>query len=874
MTQSLKIECLVTDLTLEGEVASFLVTKEQLTAGLSKKADLVEGKIQESNLPNFIANSFQTINQKLVTLEESISDGIQSAKDYSEAYTNEKLIAKADLVDGRVPQTQLPSVGQYEGLSDALNGVLDQARRDMIERTDEIQRVKADLGEDGKVVREQLPNYDKIPGLETVVRDLYDNKVDAAEVFLKSETLDIAGVEATVERIAPTRTEVDTALMMSEVVQVHGFEQKYIDAGGYPFGAVLTLDDGVTKVESTVANNKNNPNSNVVGWKFIKTKFSQVIDENGFTALEISRGVVSVAELLNLNVTVDGTRVYVHSYHSGWGTESPYIGPRGGGYFIYKAANKLINNGVTIFNGWTRVDTSQITPEMGGAYGTGKVSDANSIQLCLNHCKTLKRVLHCDNKYLIDQQITGDSISGITSNNRGTFIIGADITPFKFSGWEMSKWFERINFEYNVATVLNNATVEFNFVYHVMGVKFRDNLFNGKAGQGWTGLRITGTAGRGFFGGFEFCNNQSYNMYADIHFAAGSFFANSGMIQNNFKFYGTYGILIDVGASINNILMKNYQAQECSGNTIRANGGMGKCGMELIYNWDNFNPGIYLGPNTSMNNISLTYLHDIVDYGFANEIDSKNLLLATDTAIASDIYEETSRSTEASFRTLFNQFVNTGNTQKAEGVNNEIGSGLSHSGLMLYAAPAVPLVEGQTDTNINQNGYFLLDNQNTQISVLGTKFYGKYERYSTLRMQVDFEILSSVMDDGSFTIAIGEGASAAKPTRYFGLVVQEGELCIIQQTSDVARTVLAKMGVPKKGRYLLQLRSGNRQSIGIQAVYLNGVKVAEVTLDLVGSKRPFIELKASTNPVFISLLGCKLRNWISQGFVKVIATRP
>lgn len=270
MTQSLKIECLVTDLTLEGEVASFLVTKEQLTAGLSKKADLVDGKIKESNLPDFIANNFQTINQKLVALEESISDGIQSAKDYSEAYTNEKLIVKADLVDGKVPHAQLPSVEQYEGLSEALNGVLDQARRDMIERTDEIQRTKADLGEDGKVVREQLPNYDKIPGLETVVTDLYDSKANASDVYTKVETLSAEEieqtVEQTVERISPTRDEVNKAIMMSEVVQVHGFEQEYIDAGGYPFGAVLTLDDGVTQVKSAITNNKNNPNSNVVGW--------------------------------------------------------------------------------------------------------------------------------------------------------------------------------------------------------------------------------------------------------------------------------------------------------------------------------------------------------------------------------------------------------------------------------------------------------------------------------------------------------------------------------------------------------------------------------------------------------------------------------
>ena len=267
MTQSLKIECLVTDLTLEGEVASFLVTKEQLTAGLSKKADLVDGKIKESNLPDFIANGFQTVNQKLSTLETSITDGIQSAKDYAEAYTDEKLIQKADLVDGKVPVSQLPTISEYSGLSEALTGVLDQARRDMIERTDEIQRTKADIGEDGKVLREQLPNYVKIPGLETVIKDILDNKVNASDVYKKSETMNVEEIEATVERISPTRDEVEKSLTLSEVVQVHGFEQKYIDAGGYPYGAVLTLVDGVTEVVSVINNNKNNPNENVIGWK-------------------------------------------------------------------------------------------------------------------------------------------------------------------------------------------------------------------------------------------------------------------------------------------------------------------------------------------------------------------------------------------------------------------------------------------------------------------------------------------------------------------------------------------------------------------------------------------------------------------------------
>lgn len=579
--------------------------------------------------------------------------------------------------------------------------------------------------------------------------------------------------------------------------------------------------------------------------------------------------VDSLPDLMRLTPP-DGTYAYLTSYHGGWAVENPYIGPRGGGDFVYDSGKKNTNNGITIFNGWTRIDVKQITPEMAGAFGTGNVSDADVIQKCINYGRTTKSVLYCDRKYLIDKQITGDAVSGISSNNRGTFIISADITAFKFQGIEASKWFERINFEFTVPTVLNNAAVEFDFRYLVIGLKFRDNSFNSQAGHGWTGLRVKGSNNSGFFGAFEFSNIRSHNMYIDLHFADGAYWSNSGVIQNNFKFYGTYGVLVDTNANINNMIFKNYQGQECSGNTIRVNGGMHKCSMELIYNWDTFNPAIYLGTRASSNIISLTYIHDIVDYGFANEIDNRNIMLATDTAIASDIFEEVARSSEASFRQLFNHLKISGNAQKAEGTHNELGSGRGRSGLMVYVAPAIPLKEGQTATEVNENGYFLLDNHNIQVSGTIDKFYGKYDRYSTLRMQVDFEILSNVIDDNALTIGIGAGANNnSKPTRYFGLTVQNGELCIVQQTSDSSRTVLAKMGPPTKRRYILQLRSGNRQSIGIQAVYLNGVKVAEVSLDVDGAKRPFIEAKANNNPLLINLLGCKLRNWIYQGIQTV-----
>jgi len=325
MTQSLKIECLVTDLTLEGEVASFLVTKEQLTAGLSKKADLVDGKIKESNLPDFIANGFQTVNQKLSTLETSINDGIQSAKDYAEAYTDEKLVQKADLVDGKVPASQLPSVEQYEGLNEALNGVLDQARRDMIERTDEIQRTKADLGEDGKVVREQLPNYDKIPGLETVVTDLYDSKanVDDVETSFKESQDQLDAHSLLLQSLGsilpynPSNTYeegyvtlkdgilqqlvsggwvpfkinainlVDASGESQQQVNYNGGSKWHYRDGGYQENERAVLDNGDI-VKSAVDGNTNDPNVDATGW-YNPDEFQRLLnfEQVSFTALGI-----------------------------------------------------------------------------------------------------------------------------------------------------------------------------------------------------------------------------------------------------------------------------------------------------------------------------------------------------------------------------------------------------------------------------------------------------------------------------------------------------------------------------------------------------------------------------------------------------------
>lgn len=300
MTQSLKIECLVTDLALEGEVASFLVTKEQLTAGLSKKADLVDGKIEETSLPDFIASGFQTVNQKLSLLETSVTDGIQSAKDYAEAYADEKLIHKADLVDGKVPASQLPSISEYSGLSEALTSVLDQARRDMIERTDEIQRTKADIGEDGKVLREQLPNYDKIPGLETVVTDLYDSKANISDVYKKSETLNVEEIEATVERISPTREDMEAAKVFQTIENVK------------TYGASLPFEENREYLDGSVSFKDGRLQQKIEGeWKDVTiSRAEQLKDKNGKNQQDVNDEVEKKLSEINKNIIYITTDTY------------------------------------------------------------------------------------------------------------------------------------------------------------------------------------------------------------------------------------------------------------------------------------------------------------------------------------------------------------------------------------------------------------------------------------------------------------------------------------------------------------------------------------------------------------------------------------
>lgn len=138
------------------------------------------------------------------------------------------------------------------------------------------------------------------------------------------------------------------------------FNQEHADkVGGYPLNARLMLSNGDI-VQSTIANNVNNPNLDMSGW----VKKGSLIE------------VESIAELLAIQNPKDGDIANVLSFHSGLG--------KGGGWFAYDSSKSSTNDGVVIFNGWVR-DLSEklLTTDMVGLTGEPSVDGDSTNKLKL-----------------------------------------------------------------------------------------------------------------------------------------------------------------------------------------------------------------------------------------------------------------------------------------------------------------------------------------------------------------------------------------------------------------------------------------------------------------------------------------------------------
>lgn len=132
--------------------------------------------------------------------------------------------------------------------------------------------------------------------------------------------------------------------------------------GGYPMHARIMLDNG-DMVRNVIANNINNPNSNMDGWESIET-----ITVN------------SVSELLDLTPQ-DGMIVSVLSYNApNFSLNNPYVG---GDNFIFNQDFISTNNYGTIINGWIRLrEIDQINITHFGAIPDGATD-------CIEACKRM-----------------------------------------------------------------------------------------------------------------------------------------------------------------------------------------------------------------------------------------------------------------------------------------------------------------------------------------------------------------------------------------------------------------------------------------------------------------------------------------------------
>lgn len=192
----------------------------------------------------------------------------------------------------------------------------------------------------------------------------------------------------------------------------------YAKVGGYKLGATVKLENGDI-VKSTIPNNTNDPNVDMTGWELDTIK-------NAVTT------VATIADMLAITNAKDGTCVYVESFRGGWAVENPYIGSKGGDHFLFVSSRSSENDGISIFDGWARLNIKEVTPEMAGAYANFVTDDEIPIVKAQELARKLKVPLKLTGRYAKSKPfvcLSWDVVEG-TSNRQtrirkiGTFTSG------------------------------------------------------------------------------------------------------------------------------------------------------------------------------------------------------------------------------------------------------------------------------------------------------------------------------------------------------------------------------------------------------------------------------------------------------------------
>lgn len=162
--------------------------------------------------------------------------------------------------------------------------------------------------------------------------------------------------------------------------------------GGVPSGSYYNVRSSVSEhyvdeyrnvAGSPVATGKSY--LSVLGVQQQEKAASTIRDASGKNQQQINNGFNTIADMLAIESPFDGMRVYVKSYRApNLALNKPHLG---GGEFVYVSSLSSLNDGVSVFNGFVRLDRN-IDPYCAGAYGDGVTDDTQYIQRYFNYVAT------------------------------------------------------------------------------------------------------------------------------------------------------------------------------------------------------------------------------------------------------------------------------------------------------------------------------------------------------------------------------------------------------------------------------------------------------------------------------------------------------
>lgn len=118
----------------------------------------------------------------------------------------------------------------------------------------------------------------------------------------------------------------------------------------------------------------------------------------------------TIQELINYPGPINNQMAFVSSYTG----ENKF----GGGSFIYISSLWNINNNVSIFNGWSRINITHVDPFMAGAKGDNISDDSIALQKALEYARELKLALKINGTFATTRALVLQSWDTIVGEGR------------------------------------------------------------------------------------------------------------------------------------------------------------------------------------------------------------------------------------------------------------------------------------------------------------------------------------------------------------------------------------------------------------------------------------------------------------------------